>query len=114
MPFMTVIHGWKSLRSRKWTTGFFVSVSMWIVFFLVAALFWRQLSANYWNLTLRHAFIAAGDTARYGNPVEDTAESVLISWIVLSMFSGLAAGFLAWIGCRLRIRRPALGRIDVS
>jgi len=107
MPIVTVIYGWKSLRKRRWMTGFIVSVSMWIAFVLVAALFWLQLSANYWNLPLRHAFMAAVDTARYGNPVEDTAESVLVSLIVISVFSGLAAGVLSRAACWLWTRRRA-------
>jgi hypothetical protein len=80
---------------------------MLLAFFLVTVLFWIQLSGHYWNLSLKHAFIAAGDSARYGNPVEDTAESVLISLMVISAFSGLSAGILARITCWFRSRRQA-------
>jgi ketosteroid isomerase-like protein len=101
MPIVTIVYGWKAFRSRTWSTGLIVSISMLMAFFLVTALLWIQLSGNYWNLPLKHAFIAAGDTARYGNPVEDTAESVLISLIVISAISGLVAGILARIACWL-------------
>jgi ketosteroid isomerase-like protein len=116
MPILTIVYGWKALRTRSWSTGLIVSLSMLLGFCLVVALFWIQLSGHYWNLSLRHAFIAAGDTERYGNPVEDTAESVLVSLIVIAVTSGLAAGILAraarWLWTRhLRIRdnfSPAL------
>ncbi len=107
MPIVTVICGCIAYSKRKWTNGLIVSLSMWIAFALVGGLMWLQISANYWNLPLRHAFIAAGDTARYGNPVEDTAESILISMIVISVFSGFVAGILARIGCWIRTRMIA-------
>jgi ketosteroid isomerase-like protein len=107
MPIVAILYGWKALRSRTWSTGLIVSICMLLAFFLVALLFWLQLSGHYWNLSMQHAFIAARDTERYGNPVEDTAESVLVSLMVISAVSGLAAGILARTACWLRTRRQA-------
>jgi ketosteroid isomerase-like protein len=108
MPIVTIVYGWKAFRSRSWSIGFIVSASMLLAFLLVAVLLWLQLSGTHWNLPLKHAFIAAGDTERYGNPVEDTAESVLILLMVISAVSGIAAGIVApivrWIWTRRRSR----------
>ena len=95
MPIVTIDYGLKALRTRTWSTGLIVSLSMLSVFLLTAVLFWIQLSGHYWNLSLTHAFIASGDSERYGNPVEDTAESVLVSLMVISAAAGLTAGILA-------------------
>jgi ketosteroid isomerase-like protein len=106
MPIVTIVYGWKAFRSRSWSTGFIVSASMLLAFLLVSVLLWLQLSGTYWNLPLKHAFIAAADTERYGNPVEDTAESVLISLMVIPAVSGMTAGVVApiirWIWTRRR------------
>jgi ketosteroid isomerase-like protein len=106
MPIVTIVYGWKALRSRSWPTGFIVSASMLLAFLLVFVLLWLQLSGTYWNLPLKHAFIAAGDTERYGNPVEDTAESVLISLMVISAVAGITAGamgaIIRWVWTRRR------------
>jgi ketosteroid isomerase-like protein len=107
MPIVAILYGWKALRSRTWSTGLIVSICMLLAFFLVALLFWLQLSGHYWNLSIQHAFIAATDTERYGNPVEDTAESVLISLMVISALSGLCAGIFARTACWLSRRRQA-------
>jgi ketosteroid isomerase-like protein len=107
MPILTIFYSWKAFRSRSWSTGFIVSASMLLAFLLVSVLLWLQLSGKYWNLPLKDAFIAATDSERYGNPVEDTAESVLISLIVIPVVSGMAACIAApivrWIWTR---RRP--------
>ena len=106
MPIVTVVYACKAFRGRSWSTGLIVSASMLLAFLLVSALLWLQLSGSYWNLPLKHAFIAATDTERYGNPVEDTAESVLISLIVISVVSGMAACVVApiirWVWTRRR------------
>lgn len=79
---------------------------MLLAFLFVSVLLWLQLSGTYWNLPLKHAFIAAGDSERYGNPVEDTAESVLISLMVISAVSGVTAGVVSpiirWVWTRRR------------
>jgi ketosteroid isomerase-like protein len=111
MPIVTIVYGWKAFRSRSWSTGFIVSASMLLAFLLVSVLLWLQLSGTYWNLPLKHAFIAAGDTERYGNPVEDTAESVLISWMVIAAVSGIAAGvvgsIIRWVWTRCRSQQAS-------
>ena len=106
MPIVTIVYGWKAFRRRSWSIGFIVSASMLFAFLLVSVLLWLQLSESYWNLPLKHAFIAATDSERYGNPVEDTAESVLISLMVIPAVSAMTAGILApivrWIWARRR------------
>jgi ketosteroid isomerase-like protein len=104
MPIVFLIQTWKSIRALKVSTGFLVSVVMLIAFFLTAALFWRHLAAHEWNLSFV-TLSAALDSARYGNPVEDTAEGVLISLITLSTLSALAAGVIIGSSRKLWIRR---------
>jgi hypothetical protein len=110
MPVIAIASGWKLIRSRKVTTGLIVSIVMFAAFLLPVVLLWRQAAALYWNLPLQNAFAAAGDTTRYGNPVEDTAESVLVSWIVFSTFAASAAGavtgIVQWVWSRRRHAAP--------
>ena len=68
---------------------------MLLAFFVTVSLLWKYISAQEWNLSLSQAFQAAGDTARYGNPVEDTSEDVLVGLLVLSTFSAAVAGIIA-------------------
>ena len=71
---------------------------------------WRYIAAHEWNLSLANAFQAAGDTVRYGNPVEDTAEDILVALVTLSTFSAAAAGIitgiLRWLWNRYRRLAP--------
>jgi uncharacterized protein (TIGR02246 family) len=103
MPIVAFVCAWNFCRNRKLSTGFVVSAVMFMAFFVAALLLWWNISAHYWNLSFMTTFYAAVDTARYGNPVEDTAESVLVTLLVLSTFSALAAGVItgsarwAWI-----------------
>lgn len=77
---------------------------MLLAFFVTVSLLWKYISAQEWNLSLSQAFQAAGDTARYGNPVEDTSEDVLVGLLVLSTFSaavaGIIAGAMRWLWIR--------------
>ncbi len=108
MPIVAIISAWKFFRNRKLSTGLLVSVVMLIVFFLAAVLLWRYFSAHEWNLPMANAFYAAGDTARYGNPVEDTAEGVLVGLLVLSTFSAVAAGIMTGIARKVWIHHQRL------
>ncbi len=105
MPIVVVVGIWNSCRNRKLSTGFLAAAVMLIAFFLSAVLLWQYLAAHYWNLSLKAAFLAARDTARYGNPVEDTAEGVLVSFLVLSTFAAAAAGAIAVVARRVWIRK---------
>jgi ketosteroid isomerase-like protein len=104
MPVVCIVYAWRFYRNRKLSTGFLVSAVMLLVFFLAGALLWWDISAHYWNLPFMNALAAARDTARYGNPVEDTAESVLVTLIVVSTLSaavaGVLTGILRWIWTR--------------
>jgi uncharacterized protein (TIGR02246 family) len=106
MPVVALVAAWRFYRSRKLSTGLMVSVAMLIAFFLTALLVWGYFSAHEWNLPLAHAFRAATDTIRYGNPVEDSAEGMLVGLVVLSTFSAAAVGIItgvarwAWTRCR--------------
>jgi uncharacterized protein (TIGR02246 family) len=106
MPIVAVVFIWNSCRNHKLSTGFLVSAVMLIAYFVTAVLLWRYVAAHYWNLSFTTALAAAGDTARYGNPVEDTAEGVLVSFLVLSSLSAVAAGIITgaarWIWTRHR------------
>lgn len=105
MPVVAVVSVWKAIQRRKLSIVALVSLVMLLAFFLVALLLWNYISAHYWNLSFGHALRAAGDTARYGNPVEDTAEDVLVFLLVLSTLSAAAAGLITGIGHRIWIRR---------
>jgi uncharacterized protein (TIGR02246 family) len=106
MPVVALVAAWRFYRSRKLSAGLLVSAAMLIAFFLTALLVWRYFAAHEWNLPLAHAFHAATDTIRYGNPVEDTAEGVLMGLLVLSTFSAAAAGVITgvarWVWTRHR------------
>jgi uncharacterized protein (TIGR02246 family) len=95
MPIVAIVYSWKFCRNRKLSTGFLVSTVMLIAFFVTAILLWRNIATHYWNLSFMTALKAAVDTARYGNPVEDTAESVLVTLMILSPLSAIAAGMIA-------------------
>jgi ketosteroid isomerase-like protein len=107
MPVVAIALGWKACRKRKMSTGFIVSVAMVISYLLAAGILWVYFAPRYWNLPF-WAFGAATDTARYGNPVEDTAEGVLISLMVLAALVSIAVGLITWVARRLWMRyRPA-------
>jgi uncharacterized protein (TIGR02246 family) len=106
MPIVTVAFGWRACRNRKMSTGFIVSAAMVISYALATGILWVFFAPRYWNLPF-WAFGAATDTARYGNPVEDTAEGVLISLMVLAALASVAAGLITWVTRRLWMRfRP--------
>lgn len=114
MPILALVCGWKSFRSGKLSAGFLVSAVMLVVFFLAAAFLWWHFSAQYWNLSLASIFHAARDTARYGNPVEDTAEDLLVALLVLSTISAVAAGAVTGIArWAWRRRRPRVVRSEL-
>jgi uncharacterized protein (TIGR02246 family) len=94
MPIVAVVGAWKFIRTRKLSTGLLVSLVMLVAFFIAAVMLWNNITARYWNLSLGTALRAAGDTARYGNPVEDTAESVLVTLLVLPTMIAVAAGVI--------------------
>ena len=94
MPVVVLVSTWRCYRNRRLTAGFLVSTMMLLAFFVTASLLWKYIAAQEWNLSLQQAFRAAGDTARYGNPVEDTSEDVLVGLIVLSTFSAAVAGII--------------------
>jgi uncharacterized protein (TIGR02246 family) len=110
MPVVVLLSAWRFYRSGKLSTGFLASVAMLIAFFLTAVFLWRYFAAHEWNLSLVNALRAAGDTARYGNPVEDTAEDMLVALLVLSTLSAAAAGGIMCVARRVwvRFRRSAL------
>lgn len=107
MPVIAIVGAWNSFRKRTLTTGLIVPAVMAAAFLLAAVLLWNLAAAHYWNLPLEDAFAAAGDTIRYGNPVEDTAEDVLVSWVVFSTLAATAAGIVTgisrWVWTRRRV-----------
>jgi uncharacterized protein (TIGR02246 family) len=105
MPVVTIVSAWRLCRSRKVTTGFIVSIVMLIAFFVAAGLIWSYSKAHFWNLPFVDALRAAGDTARYGNPVEDTAEDILVMLLVLSTLSAVAAGVITGVARRRRSQK---------
>jgi hypothetical protein len=109
MPIVTAIYAWRAIRNKTWPTGLIVSLSMLLAFFLAAALLWIYISGHYWNLPLKHAILASTDTERYGNPLEDSAEAVLVNIMIFSAISGLAAGILARTVCWLTRTRHRAG-----
>jgi uncharacterized protein (TIGR02246 family) len=106
MPVVVAVLAWKYSRRRELPRGFLVSVAMLIVFFAVATLLWRYLASHYWNLSFLTALHAAGDAARYGHPVEHTAEVLVANLLIVSTLSAAAAGAIAggvrhlWVRCR--------------
>ena len=104
MPVVVLVYVCKFIRNRRWSAGFLISAVMFIGFWVAALLFWNYITAHYWNLSFTSALHAAGDTARYGNPVEDTSEGVLVSLIAMSTLSAVVAGVIAGIA-RLVWRR---------
>jgi hypothetical protein len=67
---------------------------MLIAFFVTAILLWRNIATHYWKLSFLTALKAAGDMARHGKPVEDTTERVLVTPLILSPLSAIAAGVI--------------------
>ena len=110
MPVVAIVSAWRFRRSRKVTTGLLVSCVMLIAFFAAAGLLWSYTKAHYWNLPFLDALRAAGDTARYGNPVEDTAEDILVMRLVLSTVSAVAGGVITGIARLLWVRRGRLSK----
>lgn len=108
MPVVVLISGYRSFQSRRLSAAFLVSFVMIIAFFVTAIILWELLTAQQWNLSLLNAFQAAGDTARYGNPVEDTAEDVLVALLALSTLSAAASGMIAGTARWLWVRRRKL------
>lgn len=104
MPVVVLVSARRCYRNGRLTAGFLVSTMMLLAFFVTASLLWKYIAAQEWNLSLQQAFRAAGDTARYGNPVEDTSEDVLVGLLVLSTFSaavaGITAGAIRWLWIR--------------
>ncbi len=114
MPVVVLISGYRSFRSRRLSASFLVSFVIIIAFFLTAIILWKLLTVQEWNLSLLNAFQAAGDTARYGNPVEDTAEDVLVALLVLSTLSAAASGMISGTARWLWVRRRNLAPRDRS
>ena len=81
---------------------------MLIVFFAIAALLWRRFATHYWNLSFLTALHAAGDAARYGHPVEHTAEVLLVNLLIFSTLSAVAAGAISGAARHLWVRRRSL------
>ena len=110
MPVLALVSGWKLCRKRRLSTAFLIAVVTFIAYFATALLLWGYISGRHWNLPFNAALAAAVDTARYGNPVEDTSEGVLVMLLVLSTFSAVTAGVIAgttrWL--RIRCRRAAI------
>jgi uncharacterized protein (TIGR02246 family) len=108
MPIVALVSAWKFYRSGRLSTGFLVSSVMFFAFLIAALLIWWYLAAHEWNLSLAHAFRATTDTIRYGNPVEDTAEGVLVALLALSAFSAAVAGVITGIARWIWTRRQRL------
>jgi ketosteroid isomerase-like protein len=105
MPVVVLVQSCKFFRSGKMSTGFLVSAVMLIAFFVTAVLLWRHYTVQEWNLPFWAALRAAGDTARFGNPVEDTSEDILVSLLMLSTLAAAGAGILTGLTRRACVRR---------
>jgi len=92
MPVVLSVFAWKYYQSRELPTGFLVSAVMLIAFLATAVLLWRHFATHYWNLSFQTARHAAVDAARYGHPVEHTAEVLLANLLIFSTLSAAAAG----------------------
>jgi ketosteroid isomerase-like protein len=108
MPLVLAVFARKCFQSHKLPTGFLVSVVMIIVFFASAVLLWRHFATHYWNLSFLTALQAAGDAARYGHPVEHTAEVLLVNLLIFSTLSAAAAGAITGAVRHLWVRRRSL------
>lgn len=95
---------WKYFRSGKLPTGLPVAIAMVLVFWIAATQLWRYVAAHYWNMSFMTAVRAAGDSARFGHPIEHTAEVLVIDTVIFSTLLALAAGAITFAVRRLWLR----------
>lgn len=108
MPVYVAVFAWKYYRSRKLSTGFLVAVVMLIVFWTTATQLWKHFATHYWNLSFVTALHAAGDAAKYGHPIEHTAEVLLANLLIFSTLLAAAAGAITLAVRHLWIRHRRL------
>jgi ketosteroid isomerase-like protein len=109
MPVVAAAYVWKYYRSRAVPTGLLVAIAMVLVFWTAATQLWRHFAAHYWNMSFMTALQAAGDAARYGHPVEHTAEVLVVNLLIFSTLLASAAGGITFAVRRLWLKhfRPA-------
>jgi ketosteroid isomerase-like protein len=103
MPVIAAAFAWKYYRSRKLPTGLSVAIVMILVFWVAATQLWRYVTAHYWNMSFMTALEAAGDAARFGHPIEHTAEVLVVDLVIFSTLLAFAAGAITFAVCRLRM-----------
>ena len=94
MPVVVGVYFWKCFRKGKTFIGLPIAFIMLLVFWTSAILLYRYIAPQYWNLSFPTALKAAGDAARYGHPVEHTAQSIMVTLLTASTFSAVAAGII--------------------
>jgi len=104
VPIVAAAFAWKYYRSRQVPTGLPITIAMVLVFWVATTLLWRYISAHYWNMSLMTALHAAGDAARFGHPIEHTAEVLVVDLLIFSTLLALAAGAITFAARRLWIR----------
>ncbi len=104
MPVVAAALVWKWYRSRKLPAGLPIAIAMVLVFWIAATLLWRYITTHYWNMAFMTALQAAGDAARFGHPIEHTAEVLVVDLAIFSTFLALAAGAITFAVQRLWMR----------
>jgi amino acid transporter len=92
MPVVVVVYADKCRRTRRLPTGLLVAAVMLIVFYVSAALLWREFARHYWHQSFLTALDASVNAAKYGHEVEHTAEVLVVWLLIVSTFSAVAAG----------------------
>ncbi len=92
MPVVLVFYADEFRRTRRLSAGLLIAVVMLTVFYVSAALLWREFTAHYWHLSFLTALDASVNAARYGHEVEHTAEVLLVWLLIVSTSSAVVAG----------------------
>lgn len=108
MPVVVAIYAYQCGRNRRLTTGLLVAAVMLMVFYVSATLLWREFAAHYWHQSFLTALDASGNAAKYGHPVEHTAEVLLVWLLIVSTLSAVAAGAVTGVVRHVWIRHRRL------
>ena len=92
MPVVLAIYAYRYRRTRRLPSGLLVAAVMLIVFYVSATLLWREFAFHYWRQSFLTALDASVNAAKYGHPIEHTAEVLLVWLLIVSTLSAVAAG----------------------